>query len=237
MRSSRKLDTAPASRGVLRGQALLRALAQEPGYTEPHARVLRAAMQLMAARGYAGASLRALADELRIAQPSLYHYFESKEQLVEQIVRAHAARILRVPEDLPEHATLAEGLRYGMRQLIEGYRDSDRVVFVRFLMAVGHERPQMRALARELLFERGLSLLQAFVAVFVPREIDARDVRPLCEMVVHAMVMKLFSHHALFGDPDDEVDFDGYADFLVDTAVRGVRSRRRSARHEVSGHE
>ena len=43
-------------------------------------------MRLIAERGYRGASLRELARRVGMQQPSLYHYFESKEDLVEQIV-------------------------------------------------------------------------------------------------------------------------------------------------------
>ena len=51
-----------------------------------HLEVLRVAMRLIAERGYRGASLRELARRVGMQQPSLYHYFRSKEDLVEQIL-------------------------------------------------------------------------------------------------------------------------------------------------------
>ena len=50
--------------------------------------VLAAALELLADEGYAGASLRKVAAKVGIAQPSLYHYFRTKEEIVEQVLAA-----------------------------------------------------------------------------------------------------------------------------------------------------
>jgi AcrR family transcriptional regulator len=49
------------------------------------AQILREALRLFAEHGVEGASLRELARRVGISQPSLYHYFSSKEALVEAI--------------------------------------------------------------------------------------------------------------------------------------------------------
>ena len=48
--------------------------------------VLDAGLSLISELGVAGASLRKLAARLGMSQPSLYHYFESKDALVQQII-------------------------------------------------------------------------------------------------------------------------------------------------------
>ena len=57
--------------------------------SDRHREVLREAMRLFAERGYVGTSLRELARRVGMQQPSLYHYFRSKEELVEQILATY----------------------------------------------------------------------------------------------------------------------------------------------------
>ena len=61
----------------------------------------------------AGASLRKLAAKLGMSQPSLYHYFDSKDALVRQIIEHCASRMLEAAlhvefprglEDVPRFA-------------------------------------------------------------------------------------------------------------------------------------
>src|SRR6185436_1333002 len=68
------------------------------------AEVLEAGLALIAESGVAGASLRELARRLGMSQPSLYHYFESKDELVRQIIDYCADRMLApsAPRAMPE---------------------------------------------------------------------------------------------------------------------------------------
>ena len=73
-------------------------------FSERHRQILLAAVELIAERGYAGASLRTLAKKVGLRQPSLYHYFESKAAMVEQIIELFAEETsvaeIRLPDDL-----------------------------------------------------------------------------------------------------------------------------------------
>ena len=75
-------------------------------FSERHRQILLAAVELIAERGYAGASLRTLAKKVGLRQPSLYHYFESKAAMVEQIIELFAEENsvaeIRLPDDLLE---------------------------------------------------------------------------------------------------------------------------------------
>lgn len=209
---------------------LLEGLRQPVTLAAAHERVLREAMALMSERGYAGASLRELARRLEMSQPSLYHYFESKEQLVYQVVRTYAARALQVPDDAPVAPSLAQGLRYGLSRMAHNYDDPEHRDFIRFLIAVGRERPDVQVLARELLLDRGRDVLTRFVTVFVASgELLAQDAPHLVEMVTHSLMLRMLRDHVLFPSGTQTEDTEQFADFLVDTAVRGVRARRQAA--------
>ncbi len=49
-------------------------------------RVMQVALQLFVANGYAGTSVKAVADELGISPPALYWYFPSKEELYVSVI-------------------------------------------------------------------------------------------------------------------------------------------------------
>src|SRR5262245_57014315 len=49
-------------------------------------RVMEVALQQFVANGYAGASLKALSNELGISPPALYWYFPSKEELYVSVI-------------------------------------------------------------------------------------------------------------------------------------------------------
>ena len=54
--------------------------------------MLEAALELVSNHGIAGTSLRMLARKLGMQQPSLYHYFGSKDALIDQIVEYCAGK-------------------------------------------------------------------------------------------------------------------------------------------------
>ncbi|MBW1640849.1 TetR family transcriptional regulator, partial [Microbacterium resistens] len=50
--------------------------------------ILRAALAVVAREGYHGASVKELADEVGLSQAGLLHYFDSKDDLFVEILRA-----------------------------------------------------------------------------------------------------------------------------------------------------
>jgi AcrR family transcriptional regulator len=79
-------------------------------------RILRAATALFAARGYRGASLEAVAQEVGITRQGVLHYFPSKVHLLLGVLdlrdQDDAARI---EAQVGDHATLADGLLAAVR--------------------------------------------------------------------------------------------------------------------------
>ena len=69
-------DTAPKRRRKARGGR----------DTVGRERVMQVALQMFLANGYAGTSLKAVADELGISPPALYWYFPSKEELYGSVI-------------------------------------------------------------------------------------------------------------------------------------------------------
>jgi AcrR family transcriptional regulator len=60
-------------------------------------RILAVALELFSTRGYAGTSMRDIADTMGLTKASLYYHFESKEQILEAVtepIRAEMDRML-----------------------------------------------------------------------------------------------------------------------------------------------
>lgn len=83
------------------------------------ARILQAAARVLSERGYAGARLRDIAEEAGMKTGSLYYHFDSKDDLVEEVlrhgVRTTFAHVTASVDSLPASATPAERVRSAIR--------------------------------------------------------------------------------------------------------------------------
>lgn len=93
-------------------------MADEPGTWRQAARerrdqILDTALRVFSEKGYNGASIRDIAREVGVTEGLLYHYFESKEQILhacwkERSWRAHLEQILGSVEGVPLEQVLRE---------------------------------------------------------------------------------------------------------------------------------
>ena len=93
--------------------------------------ILKVALRLFAEQGIAGTGLRQIAQEVGIAQPALYHYFASKEQLFTAIVEwREEAMKQRFPAATfapPPGQTLRQGLVAYTDQFLQNWSDPDNL--------------------------------------------------------------------------------------------------------------
>lgn len=222
-------SAAPADAAPAQGLAALVRAWLEPSpcrrFAGRHRDVLLAAMELIAQRGFAAASLRELARRVSISQPSLYHYFESKDALIEQIVEAYSAEIFEAPTELPRITSLEDALRYSIGRIRAVYEDPRHADFVRFMFTVAIEKPRFRELLRDFYTERAIRMVTALLrCVGPPGRVRPEDVEPLAEMAINAVVLRFINEHVLrVGTSSTSADT--FVDFVIDTAVRGASAR------------
>ena len=74
-------------------------LTREPGFVSARrSEIVTIAAELFAAKGYASTTVREIADAAGILSGSLYHHFDSKESMIEALLRDFLERIdARVP--------------------------------------------------------------------------------------------------------------------------------------------
>jgi AcrR family transcriptional regulator len=195
--------------------------------------VIEAALALIADGGIAGTSLRKLAAELGMSQPSLYHYFPSKSALVAQIVEYCAQKMLEPPpgfawpsrpEDVPEFAKVA---------VLGLYAGETHPRFVRFLFVAAIESKENRAMIRRVLEEQ-LNVAVVQFANMVGRDDEEREeLRNVLNMIVYSLGFMLLEQRALIGLPQASPEVLRYADWVAETGKHllseGRRKRRKSS--------
>ena len=110
-------------------------------------RILEAAARLFSERGYAGASVRDIAAELGIANPSLYYHFSSKEEMLAELLSEPLRRVERAVEE-------AKGLtgEARARRIIEGLLEALEV-HRGVALAASRDDKKMSEAQRKLAFE------------------------------------------------------------------------------------
>jgi len=197
--------------------------------SERHLEVLRTALLLFAERGYAGASLRELARRLDVAQPSLYHYFATKEQLVEQIIVHLGADLLSsVPNVPPPTGELEDLPRYAIDAVMAVWEGPTYAAFVQFLFVVAVEQPQLRE-AMHGLYSRGAAnvadlLLAPFIAT---AQIEEAEGRTLIRMAVNSVALLQIEERLLYGRTRASPELRTHARLTAEWLRDAIRHRAR----------
>jgi len=162
--------------------------------------VLRTALLLIAERGYAGASLRELARRLGVQQPSLYHYFETKEQLVEQIIVHLGADLLSAAPSRPPPTKLEDIPKYAIDVVMEIWEGPLYAAFVQLLFVVAVEQTQLRE-AMYTLYARGGAIATDFLlAPFLESgEIEVDEGRVLVRTAINSVALMQIEERLLYG--------------------------------------
>jgi len=181
--------------------------------------VLETALALIADHGVAGASLRKLATELGMSQPSLYHYFDSKEALVAQIIEHCAQRMLDAGS-VPPPVSREDIPRFCKQMVLTLYSTETHPRFVRFLFVVAFESEQNRALIRDVFQKRLYPGFGLLADAFGRNAADREDLRQLTRMVVYALGFPLLEERALFRAPKASADVLRYAAWVESAAQR-----------------
>lgn len=193
-------------------------------WSERHLEVLGVALELIAAKGIRGTSLRDIAGRLGISQPSLYHYFKSKEELIEQIIAYCGANM--VPMESPPQE-LEQLPRYVVRSVVDLWdRSPLHERFTRFLFSVALESPQHRGMLRELFDERlrvaGLWMAREYIE---RGELTEEEAEQLGSVLARSVGLLLIEQRILFDSRDDDKVW-ALCDFVAEMAVHMIRARR-----------
>lgn len=192
--------------------------------TGRHREILDAALELIAEHGYAGASLRELARRVGMSQPSLYHYFATKQDLVLQILETYAAAMMELPPIPDDMVALPRMIADAVQRL---YAGDQHPLFARVMFATARLDPRFGARCREIFVDRVAFGMRLIAAPYVARgEIAEADAIDLARMVVYAIGFRFMEERVLFDDRPLEPDIGRYIDFVVATAEQRILALR-----------
>lgn len=170
--------------------------------TPRHEEILDAALTSMSEKGIGGTSLRALANEVGMQQPSLYTYFRTKDELVEQVVAWGVRQMTTWQPELPFPERLGQLPRFVARFVTELYAKPRHPRFVRFLFAASLEQPALRPRIRQVFVDRLVEASEAIMAPFVAQGVvEAERAGILGRMVTNAIALPLIEERVLLAEP------------------------------------
>jgi AcrR family transcriptional regulator len=213
-------------------KASLKRLFRETAGAEPpserHMEVLREALKLFAERGYGGASLRELARRLGVQQPSLYHYFETKEQLLEQVIVHVGSDLLTgFPEVIPPE-DLEDVPAFAVAGVMVVWENPLYAAFVKLLFTVSGEQPRARK-AMEILYNQGARVMSAaFLEPFIARgEIAREEGYVLIRTALNSIAMMYLEEQLLYGRTKPSAELRAHAVETERWLRDAVRQRRK----------
>lgn len=131
-----------------------------PSATERHEvrrqEILQIALNLFASKGIEGTGLREIADRIGVSQPALYHYFDSKEALVDAVIewrREDAkAKQAAVTKRLEGARSLRQGLVVMAESLIHLWHSPENEDFHRLILSeIARQGPLAARLERDFI--------------------------------------------------------------------------------------
>jgi TetR/AcrR family transcriptional regulator, fatty acid metabolism regulator protein len=109
---------------------------------EKRRQILRAAIAVFARSGYHGSRVSDVAKEAGVAYGLVYHYFGSKEDLLEAIFRRTWSRMLEAVEEIERAEATARGQIAGVARIVLGAWETDPDL-VRVLVREVARSPQL----------------------------------------------------------------------------------------------
>ena len=187
--------------------------------------MLDAGLSLISELGVAGASLRKLAARLGMSQPSLYHYFESKDGLVRQIIEHCANRMLEAALHVEFPRGIEDIPRFARDAALSLWATEQHPRFVRFLFAVAIESPEHRRSIQRVFEERVYPGFGVLADAYGRDPAEREDLRQITRTIAYAMGLALMEERALFGADAPSAALLRFGDFVVRSSERLLASR------------
>jgi len=187
-----------------------------PGFEAQREDILAAAARLFAEQGFSATSMNQVAEACGVAKPTLYHYFQDKQELLAQICDSHVHALLALVDEVKSRQLEPDAQ---LRALIE-----------RFTRAYADAQPQHRVLTSEIKFladaererlldveRRVVSEFAAAISLVRPELRDAKLHKPLT-MLLFGMINWTFT----WLRPDGELSHDALAALVSDLFFGGL---------------
>lgn len=186
-------------------------------HDEKRAALIATAASFFAENGYDRASMNELAKACGVSKALIYHYYESKDALLFDILNTHLSDLLEAVEALPPGDDATEGLLALTRTILDAYRDADaeHQVQINALHALPEENQRaLRAIQRRL-----VAVMSERIGATAPDLFAARpDLLKPVAMSAFGMLNWFYMWHRDGGD----LTRDAYAGLVTDLILGGL---------------
>lgn len=189
---------------------------QAKNYDEVRLAILARSADLFAAQGYASTSIADLARANGISRGLLYHYFASKEALLDEMLNSHLDMMLARVTDAAEHGHTAEArFRSAVREFVS-INASSRSLQIVLLHDLGNLAEAQRAIVtakqREI-----LAIVKRLIGDLSPDALSSAELTTRTMMFVG-----MINYTYIWYDPDGPIGPEAYADMAATTFLNGV---------------
>jgi len=176
------------------------------------ARILSVSLRLFVSRGFAATRITDIATEARISSGLIYHYFQSKDDMLVSLLEESLPKMDAAARDLEAMALpVADKIRLALRMLIRGIQENAETGKFHLLVALVSASDAVPDAARLILKRHAHGPYQAMERIFAKgqeegsvRSGNPRDIA----MLFWALIKGLSIHHAVhgntLGEPDPE---------------------------------
>ncbi|MEP1143540.1 MAG: TetR/AcrR family transcriptional regulator [Henriciella sp.] len=187
--------------------------------------LLNAALAVFSRVGFAAAKMEDVAKEADVSKGTVYLYFDSKEQLFEDMVRTKMTPMLNEIEEVMSRPamTATERLKTHMQFFYQKVLNSDRRQIMRLIMAEGPNFPDLAEFYHANVLSRG----QALIRRTIEQGVESGEFR---ELKGHGLAQNVVAGALVAGiwklvfDQFQPIDLDAYFDTHVDLILNGLKA-------------
>lgn len=192
---------------------------QSENYAEIRRSILRRSAALFARVGYPNASIADLAKANRISRGLLYHYFDSKEKILAEMLTEHLDFLLGAVKKASQQGTDAEArFRETVRAMVLVNADSKDLQIVLL-----HDLHNLKAADRAAIVKKQRDII-AILSELV-RACDARrKIAPRTLMVQTMMLIGMINYTYIWYDPAGPVTPAEYAELVAGAYLGGLKA-------------
>lgn len=185
-------------------------------YDGIHAGILASASALFARAGYMRTSISELADACHLSRGALYHYFDSKEEILFTILDTHVRQMIAdVEQAKAQHTATVDQFRAVIRAIVElNARSPDEQRLI--LNDLAFLAPEQQQLIQDL--ER--RLVDTIADLLVKLDQDGKIVKRTRKLYTMILFGSLNFSHTWY-DPKGGVEPREFADRIVDLFLDG----------------
>jgi TetR/AcrR family transcriptional regulator, repressor for uid operon len=169
--------------------------------------VLNAAADCFRKHGYHGASMAEIACAAAMSPGHIYHYFESKDAIIEAIIAKDAEELFSIMRELEDQpGELLDAIIDGLHLSVDQYLDTERGALLLEMLAEAARNPKVAALLRScdaLMRQRVRDLLTGPRGMLSQCDTDELDARMevinaiFCGLLIRALVNPSLEREAL----------------------------------------